>query len=133
MMIWTTVNTSHASGDAKSAFSSLPAMVKIMTELGSLVVFASREIDEHVLQARLRRLQAIQAPVRLHRALDEDVARGAVSGKLHAKQRGFDAFGGSDAGHRGDIRHGRRPAQPDERGRAGLELLQRGDRVAVND
>src|SRR6185369_7926834 len=141
-----TVNITHASGDAKSAFNSLPAIVKIMRKTparrratagragaASCALLAAGQVDEHVFEARLRRLEAIQAPILLYRAPHQRIVRIAVPGKLQAEERRLRARHRGDAGERGELRDGRRPAQPDEHGGAALELLEGRDRVAVDD
>src|SRR5262245_15066340 len=106
MMTWTTVSTTHASGEANSAFSSFAAIVKIMISGG---VFPAGEIDENILQARLRRLQPVESPVLLDRPPDERLGRVAAPGELHAEEGRLRALGGGDAGQRGELRQQRRP------------------------
>src|SRR5258706_897239 len=128
----TNVRTTHASGDANSAFNSLRAIVKIIFPASSrmsgrqdascLILFAC-QVAEDVFKARLRRRKLVKAPVFFNRAPHEFVGRIDAVGEGHATDAVAAWF---DAGHSRDGRklaHRGRMPEDEQDGAAALKLL----------
>src|SRR6187399_2028178 len=139
-MTCTNVSTTHASGEAKSAFNSLRAIVSIMVlaswriwreraDCASCLFFFARQAAEHVFETCLRGGQLIKAPATLDRAPHEFVGRVRAVRKSHAENAVACRL---DAGHAVNGREvgGRwRMLESKHYRAAALELIQRGDRI----
>src|SRR3954470_19029878 len=134
----TNVSTTHASGEANSAFNSLRAIVSIIVAVsraraceqrGSCFFFLAREAAKDVFETGLTRRHLAESPCVLACPPHQFVGRiGAVS-KGHSKNavRGrldtLDACNGRKFANRG------RMLETEQDGAAALELIQRCDRI----